>query len=222
MAKVASKCSTPFGITEVLTRNIRSVFNSNPLCSTPFGITEVLTSHRRVPAALADGAQRLSASQRFSHHTSLEGGFWLECSTPFGITEVLTGVRCGARCCPRCAQRLSASQRFSPTCECRSRNGSRGAQRLSASQRFSLGCADLRPSRENVLNAFRHHRGSHTCCFNPALSRTACSTPLGITEVLTEPRCNSIRITLSEVPPVAVPLPMLDPEPSVVPGVGAS
>ena len=25
-----------------------------------------------------------------------------------------------------------------------------------------------------------------------------------------------------EVPPVAVPLPMLDPEPSVVPGVGAS
>ena len=26
----------------------------------------------------------------------------------------------------------------------------------------------------------------------------------------------------SEVPPVAVPLPMLDPEPSVVPGVGAS
>ena len=28
--------------------------------------------------------------------------------------------------------------------------------------------------------------------------------------------------TLSEVPPVAVPLPMLDLEPSVVPGVGAS
>ena len=26
----------------------------------------------------------------------------------------------------------------------------------------------------------------------------------------------------NEVPPVAVPLPMLDPEPSVVPGVGAS
>ena len=26
----------------------------------------------------------------------------------------------------------------------------------------------------------------------------------------------------AEVPPVAVPLPMLDPEPSVVPGVGAS
>ena len=28
--------------------------------------------------------------------------------------------------------------------------------------------------------------------------------------------------SLNEVPPVAVPLPMLDPEPSVVPGVGAS
>ncbi len=30
------------------------------------------------------------------------------------------------------------------------------------------------------------------------------------------------RLSESEVPPVAVPLPMLDPEPSVVPGVGAS
>ena len=29
-------------------------------------------------------------------------------------------------------------------------------------------------------------------------------------------------LVLTEVPPVAVPLPMLDPEPSVVPGVGAS
>ena len=29
-------------------------------------------------------------------------------------------------------------------------------------------------------------------------------------------------VSSSEVPPVAVPLPMLDPEPSVVPGVGAS
>ena len=32
----------------------------------------------------------------------------------------------------------------------------------------------------------------------------------------------SSELTLREVPPVAVPLPMLDPEPSVVPGVGAS
>ena len=32
----------------------------------------------------------------------------------------------------------------------------------------------------------------------------------------------TVTVTLSEVPPVAVPLPMLDPEPSVVPGVGAS
>ena len=30
------------------------------------------------------------------------------------------------------------------------------------------------------------------------------------------------RLSVAEVPPVAVPLPMLDPEPSVVPGVGAS
>ena len=29
-------------------------------------------------------------------------------------------------------------------------------------------------------------------------------------------------VVVGEVPPVAVPLPMLDPEPSVVPGVGAS
>ena len=61
-------CSTPFGITEVLTEglsNLRvSAYNT---CSTPFGITEVLTlSCLFRGAPLHGGAQRLSASQRFS------------------------------------------------------------------------------------------------------------------------------------------------------------
>ena len=35
-------------------------------------------------------------------------------------------------------------------------------------------------------------------------------------------RRSAVDAAAGEVPPVAVPLPMLDPEPSVVPGVGAS
>ena len=87
-------CSTPFGITAVLTSklNRRSprVSCSTPIeqCSTPFGITAVLTFCR--PGVLPTGAQRLSASQRFSLKVP---------SIPWGISA---------------AQRLSASQRFSP------------------------------------------------------------------------------------------------------------
>ena len=44
--------------------------------------------------------------------------------------------------------------------------------------------------------------------------------PLDILEGLPDEQLDWLRE--HEVPPVAVPLPMLDPEPSVVPGVGAS
>ena len=36
-------CSTPFGITEVLTDALLRAADQLGLCSTPFGITEVLT-----------------------------------------------------------------------------------------------------------------------------------------------------------------------------------
>ena len=38
---------------------------------------------------------------------------------------------------------------------------------------------------EEVLNAFRHHRGSHVRREARAISDIVCSTPFGITEVLT-------------------------------------
>ena len=141
-------CSTPFGITEVGMHGslVRSTCRTCR-CSTPFGITEVGTVRCRVHAdRLADGAQRLSASQRwasrdrrrsragiarvlnaFRHH---RGGHrchgtacdadasW--CSTPFGITEV-------------------------------------GIDSSIATSAIAL----------DVLNAFRHHRGGHRPLPNP-------------------------------------------------------
>ena len=59
-------CSTPFGITEVGMAS-RSSRDSLPRqCSTPFGITEVGIAWYRPMFANQDGAQRLSASQRWA------------------------------------------------------------------------------------------------------------------------------------------------------------
>ena len=185
MHAVRYPCSTPFGITEVLTAPCASTTNGRScaqrlsasqrfsrratrtsftgctcaqrlsasqrfsrddplikiggdLCSTPFGITEVLTSRRRT-------SQRSNALvlNAFRHHRgshpSITGRLVriARCSTPFGITEVLTTPDSGVDGRGVGAQRLSASQRFSPAPEF---------------------CVQRRPL---VLNAFRHHRGSH-------------------------------------------------------------
>ena len=87
------------------------------------------------------------------------GPVFVLCSTPFGITEVGTRTRS--------AWRIS--------CQC--------AQRLSASQRSALGWDGSRDQIAIVLNAFRHHRGRHNSKPSRWLSRPACSTPFGITEV---------------------------------------
>ena len=120
-------------------------------------------------------AQRLPASQRFSHRVGREGRLRLhgvlnafrhhsgshafgtpvkmveqvKCSTPSGITAVLT---------PR-----SGSRSVSPD----------GAQRLPASQRFSLLRSPPSRSDRRVLNAFRHHSGSHRCPIK-ARGKTLC------------------------------------------------
>ena len=121
---------------------------------------------------------------------------WSSCSTPFGITAVLTsGSRISVSGWGHCAQRLSASQRFS-----RDKT------------------VNYTPCAQLVLNAFRHHSGSHLAlyerlripgilCSTPfgitavltcrqAISRrpsnTVCSTPFGITAVLTCPSCGTL------------------------------
>ena len=144
--------------------------------------------HRRLSASQrpSRGAQRLSASQRFSRLIAGSDG---------AGGPVLNAFRHhrGSHSCthPLARSRTSCSQR------------------LSASQRFSRGAAAVRRSRTPVLNAFRHHRGSHLVepvdrfpvplvlnafrhhrgshqMMLPGAAYTArCSTPFGITEVLT-------------------------------------
>ena len=203
------------------------------LCSTPFGITEVLTPALRLQWPWLRCAQRLSASQRFSLarvgkfdcYVKVLNAFRHHIGSHKDDAVETIGISSGA-------QRLSASQRFSHQAARRDvlcvgvlnafrhHRGSHkddavetigissGAQRLSASQRFSPqrhvgidqsgGCSTpfgitevltqgeggrLQPSR--VLNAFRHHRGSHMIIGWPYAINQQCSTPFGITEVLT-------------------------------------
>ena len=113
-----SECSTPFGITEVVTAAIPRSWTSDVRCSTPFGITEAAL-RRYDLAAAADCL----------------------CSTPFGITEVGT-TRSERR--PRDLRRVLNAFRHhrsghTGTTACRSGVGL-CAQRLSASQR-SAPCA---------------------------------------------------------------------------------
>ena len=133
-------------------------------CSTPFGITEGVTRGRALRAGCA-----WTVLNAFRHHGGRHLGPLDallgrgECSTPFGITEGVTRQRCPVRRRATCAQRLSASRRASPV-----RTGvdgdRRSAQRLSASRRASHITAEVTtsPLRRQVLNAFRHHGGRHS------------------------------------------------------------
>ena len=109
-------------------------------CSTPFGITEVGTG--------------------VYSKTGEEVG---QCSTPFGITEVGTRLRKRTGMGKEGAQRLSASQRSAPLSFAASSAFERGAQRLSASQRSAHETRGFHRLSSIVLNAFRHHRGRHSC-----------------------------------------------------------
>src|SRR5688572_7241022 len=85
------------------------------------------------------------------------------CSTPFGII----GIRTLWRPSPLdylhlCAQRLSASSEFAPTLAALISVSDTCAQRLSASSEFARRSLRTRRREVFVLNAFRHHRNSHT------------------------------------------------------------
>ncbi len=89
-----SRCSTPFGVTAVITTGRRQ----RPECSTPFGVTAVINRDRRASGRARSGAQRLSASLRLSPLVSgtVEPDR-SECSTPFGVTAVITSWRSASK-----------------------------------------------------------------------------------------------------------------------------
>ena len=216
-------CSTPCGITEVITHTPLPVGELLERCSTPCGITEVITSPRRSTPIRFSCAQRLAASRRSSRHllastiraascaqrlaasrrsspaVAYPGGTvapW--CSTPCGITEVITALIEAITTLQGSAQRLAASRRSSrqaPQGDLR-RDQVLNALRHHGGHHKSCGSGSL--TLMVVLNALRHHGGHHRArSRSRGHSRAACSTPCGITEVITRPgRCDARHLDL--------------------------
>ena len=157
------------------------------VCSTPCGITEVVTKFSTITTSPTKSAQRLAASRRSSHASSLTSrpgsacaqrlaasrrssrtgrGVFLrgasECSTPCGITEVITRDQGNAR--RRGLLVLNALRHHG------GHHGRRDRLRLHPSV---------------VLNALRHHGGHHIERMQLWKWCIRCSTPCGITEVIT-------------------------------------
>ncbi len=132
-------------------------------CSTPLGVTDLVTRRWRGSAPAGAGAQRLSASQTWSQDR-----------------------RRVRRARPSGAQRLSASQTWSRRRPLRRRSRS---DVLNASRRHRLGHVSGRPRRcraQRVLNASRRHRLGHAVqSIGDAGRARVCSTPLGVTDLVT-------------------------------------
>ena len=178
-------CSTPCGITEVGTESGRAGRRTHSR------VLNALRHHRgrhrriRQTTAPADGAQRLTASQRSA---PLRAGRRIErgrqCSTPYGITEVGTTAACAP-----VAGRLVCSTPYGIT-EVGTRSTSsriRAVQHVLNALRHHRGrhatIAGRRRASPRVLNALRHHRGRHCVLGTPVRRSRWCSTPYGITEV---------------------------------------
>src|SRR5207237_1204139 len=84
------------------------------------------------------------------------------CPTPFGIIGILTRADSTSLSAQPSAQRLSASSEFSPIQSSTFTPSRYSAQRLSASSEFSLTHRVTSLFQLKVLNAFRHHRNSHS------------------------------------------------------------
>ena len=157
-ASALVRCSTPCGITEVITSVAVESTPRGIRCSTPGGITEVITVGQSGGLGLNLGSSVLNALRHHGgHHPNgvVRGrDAWVRCSTPCGITEVITGPAAAWTDSGRpCAQRLAASRRSS-------RVGSWN-HRSSSTPR--------------VLNALRHHGGHHRSRYRPSRNRAPAS-----------------------------------------------
>ena len=144
----SSRCSTPFGITEVGTGGISGHDRARG------SVLNAFRHHRGRHVAIRHGrhwvqgvlnAFRHHRGRHRRHRRRADLRSRVTCSTPFGITEVGT-------------RGLSSA---------RSRSPSDSAQRLSASQRSAPPGALKLMHASSVLNAFRHHRGRHRPALTP-------------------------------------------------------
>ena len=162
------RLSTPFGIKEDRTSSAIFACASSKVCSTPFGIKEDRTLLHSHPKATGRFVLNAFRHQRGSHSRDV---MWpvvdaITCSTPFGIKEDRTKLPTASTRTPSCAQRLSASKRIAPPA--RAEIGQGG----------------------NVLNAFRHQRGSHRWTRAYSTPLTASAQRLSASKRIAQYPCN--------------------------------
>ena len=160
--QAATECSTPLGVTDLVTRGHGPdqlseggcVLNASrrhrlghatgrgnagkpEVCSTPLGVTDLVTRPAENCSDWFRSAQRLSASQTWS--LRLQRRCRLLSRVLNASRRHRLGHHSAATCCAclACAQRLSASQTWSLPGRADSRSAASCAQRLSASQTWS-------------------------------------------------------------------------------------
>ena len=155
-------------------------------CSTPLGVTDLVTLCTCADDLLRWRAQRLSASQTWSPgpgHARRQVVDVLNASRRHRLGHARPTM-----CCSRTETVLNASRRHRlGHAEGRVENFGSAlcAQRLSASQTWSLVSRPLGQLRRRVLNASRRHRLGHDLPDPELPGSERCSTPLGVTDLVT-------------------------------------
>ena len=147
---ISNVCSTPFGIIGIHTPTLELTDQAGDfVCSTPFGIIGIHT--RRQSRQDLEPVHVLNA---FRHHRNSHSASSFRfmfasfrCSTPFGIIGIHTAGGTRHRHAGFCAQRLSASSEFT---HAKNHNQDAGVYVRRVHPKI------------RVLNAFRHHRNSHS------------------------------------------------------------
>src|SRR5688572_23027854 len=165
-------CSTPFGIIGIRTSASAEVAGVWSRCSTPFGIIGIRTCGRRLSRFVFACAQRLSASSEFAPLLRKPPSRAIQCAQRLSASSEFAQMPDRRRCnSDSCAQRLSASSEFALLLTLGGSLRTACAQRLSASSEFAHPKVGSPTRRNDVLNAFRHHRNSH---FSPLLKEVLC------------------------------------------------
>ncbi len=218
---LSNRCSTPFGITAVITICPDVFHQPGAGCSTPFGITAVITVGL-LERTLFDGSVLNAFRHHCCHHTftAAKLGYSTPCSTPFGITAVITaavamwrekhGVLNAFR--HHCCHHTMAEIKSLSLAKCSTPFGITAvitiacswmldhaicAQRLSASLLSSRRDSGANGPHHRVLNAFRHHCCHHSRGHVRAVIYIVCSTPFGITAVIIAANWSVIELTSS-------------------------
>ncbi len=189
MARAAIERAQRLSASQTWSRPDLALAAAREQCSTPFGVTDLVTRRAGNLERRGDGVLNAFRRHRLGHpYRDAAAGLREQCSTPFGVTDLVTSWTSFSVWFATCAQRLSASQTWSRLAPSNLQSLCACAQRLSASQTWSLGKDELVEDAADVLNAFRRHRLGHPTRPCRRTRRGRCSTPFGVTDLVTRGR----------------------------------